>query len=102
MFRVETRVAISSDKKKSKNTYKILKVASIVHSLSFITHSLLNLLKFIKMFRSFQIEERIEEVTTTYASDEDSRESLLPVKNAHRVPFPELGMDIIDRKRNLI
>lgn len=54
------------------------------------------------MFRSFQIEERIEEVTTTYASDEDSRESLLPVKNAHRVPFPELGMDIIDRKRNLI
>ncbi|XP_031365485.1 uncharacterized protein LOC102673723 isoform X8 [Apis dorsata] len=45
---------------------------------------------------SLTIEERIEEVTTTYASDEDSRESLLPVKNAHRVPFPELGMDIID------
>ncbi|XP_026296743.1 uncharacterized protein LOC725732 isoform X10 [Apis mellifera] len=45
---------------------------------------------------SLTIEERIEEVTTTYASDEDSRESVLPVKNAHRVPFPELGMDIID------
>lgn len=49
--------------------------------------------------RTFQIEERIEEVTTTYASDEDHRENdVLPIKNAHRVPFPELGMDIIDRE----
>ncbi|XP_068982625.1 titin homolog isoform X5 [Bombus flavifrons] len=46
---------------------------------------------------SLTIEERIEEVTTTYASDEDHREhDVLPIKNAHRVPFPELGMDIID------
>ncbi|XP_060826442.1 uncharacterized protein LOC132912762 isoform X3 [Bombus pascuorum] len=46
---------------------------------------------------SLTIEERIEEVTTTYASDEDHREhDILPIKNAHRVPFPELGMDIID------
>lgn len=38
-------------------------------------------------------------MTTTYASDEDHREhDVLPIKNAHRVPFPELGMDIIDRK----
>lgn len=45
---------------------------------------------------SLTIEERIEEVTT-YASDEDHRENdVLPIKNAHRVPFPELGMDIID------
>ncbi|KOX80779.1 hypothetical protein WN51_03841 [Melipona quadrifasciata] len=46
--------------------------------------------------RNSLIEERIEEVTT-YASDEDHRENdVLPIKNAHRVPFPELGMDIID------
>ncbi|KAK9307255.1 hypothetical protein QLX08_002294 [Tetragonisca angustula] len=46
---------------------------------------------------SLTIEERIEEVTTTYASDDDHRENdVLPIKNAHRVPFPELGMDIID------
>ncbi|KAF3425127.1 hypothetical protein E2986_12824 [Frieseomelitta varia] len=46
---------------------------------------------------SLTIEERIEEVTTTYASDEEHRENdVLPIKNAHRVPFPELGMDIID------
>ncbi|CAK9813792.1 hypothetical protein ANTQUA_LOCUS7767, partial [Anthophora quadrimaculata] len=46
---------------------------------------------------SLTIEERIEEVTTTYASDEDPRENDVPaIKNTHRVPFPELGMDIID------
>lgn len=40
-------------------------------------------------------------MTTTYASDEDPRDnSLLAIRNAHRVPFPELGMDIIDRKRS--
>ena len=56
-------------------------------------------LRFINAFRTFQIEERIEEVTTTYASDDDHRENdVLPIKNAHRVPFPELGMDIIDRE----
>ena len=43
------------------------------------------------------IEERIEEVTTTYASDEEPKENdVLHIRNAHRVPFPELGMDIID------
>ncbi|XP_034177415.2 uncharacterized protein LOC117602933 isoform X3 [Osmia lignaria lignaria] len=46
---------------------------------------------------SLMIEERIEEVTTTYASDEEPKENdVLPIRNAHRVPFPELGMDIID------
>ncbi|OAD62667.1 hypothetical protein WN48_07019 [Eufriesea mexicana] len=46
---------------------------------------------------SLTIEERIEEVTTTYASDEEPRENdVLAIKNTHRVPFPELGMDIID------
>ncbi|XP_076235541.1 uncharacterized protein LOC143179959 [Calliopsis andreniformis] len=46
---------------------------------------------------SLTIEEQIEEVTTTYASDEDPRDNdALAIRNAHRVPFPELGMDIID------
>ncbi|XP_076666656.1 uncharacterized protein LOC143368149 isoform X3 [Andrena cerasifolii] len=46
---------------------------------------------------SLTIEERIEEVTTTYASDEYPRDNdVLAIRNAHRVPFPELGMDIID------
>ncbi|XP_043255353.1 uncharacterized protein LOC122399061 isoform X5 [Colletes gigas] len=46
---------------------------------------------------SLTIEERIEEVTTTYASDEDPRDNdVLAIRNTHRVPFPELGMDIID------
>nr|XP_012153992.1 PREDICTED: uncharacterized protein LOC100881454 isoform X5 [Megachile rotundata] len=46
---------------------------------------------------SLMIEERIEEVTTTYASDEEPKENdALAIRNAHRVPFPELGMDIID------
>ncbi|CAL7949946.1 unnamed protein product [Xylocopa violacea] len=46
---------------------------------------------------SLTIEERIEEVTTTYASDEEPKESdVLTIRNTHRVPFPELGMDIID------
>ncbi|KAG7203311.1 hypothetical protein KM043_010400 [Ampulex compressa] len=46
---------------------------------------------------SLTIEERIEEVTTTYTSDDEHRDSdLLALRSAHRVPFPELGMDIID------
>ena len=41
-------------------------------------------------------------MTTTYASDEDHKENdVLRIKNAHRVPFPELGMDIIDREYRL-
>ncbi|XP_035730765.1 uncharacterized protein LOC118445423 isoform X7 [Vespa mandarinia] len=48
---------------------------------------------------SLTIEERIEEVTTTYTSDEDPPECVkngLRITNVRRVPFPELGMDIID------
>ncbi|XP_015592539.1 uncharacterized protein LOC107266503 isoform X3 [Cephus cinctus] len=48
---------------------------------------------------SLTIEEHIEEVTTTYTSDEDREENEtneLDFKNARRVPFPEFGMDIID------
>ncbi|KAI4489842.1 hypothetical protein M0804_004024 [Polistes exclamans] len=48
---------------------------------------------------SLTIEERIEEVTTTYTSDEDPPECVkngLHITNVRRVPFPELGMDIID------
>ncbi|XP_053986037.1 uncharacterized protein LOC128880225 isoform X2 [Hylaeus volcanicus] len=46
---------------------------------------------------SMTIEEQIEEVTTTYTSDEDPKDNdVLAVRSAHRVPFPELGMDIID------
>ncbi|XP_076165907.1 uncharacterized protein LOC143145939 isoform X2 [Ptiloglossa arizonensis] len=46
---------------------------------------------------SLTIEERIEEVTTTYGSDEDPRDNdVLAIRSTHRVPFPELGMDIID------
>ncbi|XP_076659637.1 uncharacterized protein LOC143362968 isoform X2 [Halictus rubicundus] len=46
---------------------------------------------------SLTIEERIEEVTTVYTSDEDPRDNdVLAIRNTHRVPFPELGMDIID------
>ncbi|XP_076283070.1 uncharacterized protein LOC143210260 isoform X3 [Lasioglossum baleicum] len=46
---------------------------------------------------SLTIEERIEEVTTVYTSDEDPRDNDVPaIRNTHRVPFPELGMDIID------
>lgn len=46
---------------------------------------------------SLTIEERIEEVTTVYTSDEDPRDNdVLSIRNTHRVPFPELGMDIID------
>ncbi|XP_076762748.1 uncharacterized protein LOC143430385 isoform X3 [Xylocopa sonorina] len=46
---------------------------------------------------SLTIEERIEEVTTTYASDEEPKENdVLAIRNTHRVPFPELGMDVID------
>ncbi|KAI4501950.1 hypothetical protein M0802_002632 [Mischocyttarus mexicanus] len=49
---------------------------------------------------SLTIEERIEEVTTTYTSDEDPPECVkngLHFTNVRRVPFPELGMDIIDQ-----
>ncbi|XP_048510161.1 uncharacterized protein LOC105692601 isoform X3 [Athalia rosae] len=49
---------------------------------------------------SLTIEEHIEEVTTTYTSDEEEEETLetngLDFRNSHRVPFPEFGMDIID------
>ncbi|KZC06592.1 hypothetical protein WN55_10503 [Dufourea novaeangliae] len=46
---------------------------------------------------SLTIEERIEEVTTTYTSGEDPKDNdALAIRNTHRVPFPELGMDIID------
>nr|XP_031831343.1 uncharacterized protein LOC116426488 isoform X3 [Nomia melanderi] len=46
---------------------------------------------------SLTIEERIEEVTTVYTSDEDPKDNdVLAIRNTHRVPFPELGMDIID------
>lgn len=49
----------------------------------------------------FQIEEQIEEVTTVYTSDEDAgctKANVLNFRNARRVPFPEFGMDIVDRK----
>ncbi|XP_046753447.1 uncharacterized protein LOC124416427 isoform X3 [Diprion similis] len=49
---------------------------------------------------SLTIEEHIEEVTTTYTSDEEERDEAaangLNFNKAHRVPFPEFGMDIID------
>ncbi|XP_012273330.1 uncharacterized protein LOC105695899 isoform X3 [Orussus abietinus] len=47
---------------------------------------------------SLTIEERIEEVTT-YSSEEDrenGESNGLDFRNARRVPFPELGMDIVD------
>ncbi|XP_026674316.1 uncharacterized protein LOC108631026 [Ceratina calcarata] len=45
---------------------------------------------------SLTIEERIEEVTT-YTSDDDPKATdVLGIRNVYRVPFPELGMDIID------
>lgn len=50
---------------------------------------------------TLQIEEQIEEVTTTYTSDDEIRGSkadVLDFRNARRVPFPEFGMDIVDRK----
>ncbi|KAH0539714.1 hypothetical protein KQX54_007472 [Cotesia glomerata] len=48
---------------------------------------------------SLTIEEQIEEITTTYASDEEPeciKNSVLNFSNAKRVPFPEFGMDIVD------
>ncbi|XP_063981703.1 uncharacterized protein M7bp isoform X5 [Diachasmimorpha longicaudata] len=48
---------------------------------------------------SLTIEEQIEEVTTTYTSDEEPRNvkaNVLHFRNAKRVPFPEFGMDIVD------
>ncbi|XP_011302623.1 uncharacterized protein [Fopius arisanus] len=48
---------------------------------------------------SLTIEEQIEEVTTTYTSDDEPRNvkaNVLHFRNAKRVPFPEYGMDIVD------
>lgn len=47
-----------------------------------------------------QMEERIEEVTTiTSDDDEHLRDNgILEFECTRRVPFPEYGMDIVDRK----
>ncbi|XP_053598965.1 probable serine/threonine-protein kinase DDB_G0282963 isoform X2 [Microplitis demolitor] len=48
---------------------------------------------------SLTIEEQIEEITTTYTSDEEPecmKNSILNFNNSKRVPFPEFGMDIVD------
>ncbi|XP_033229211.1 uncharacterized protein LOC117180809 isoform X3 [Belonocnema kinseyi] len=48
---------------------------------------------------SLTIEERIEEATTTYTSDDDinhENQNGLDFRNSRRVPFPEFGIDILD------
>lgn len=47
-----------------------------------------------------QMEERIEEITTTITSDDDELRDngTLEFGCSRRVPFPEYGMDIIDRE----
>lgn len=49
-----------------------------------------------------KIEERIETVTT-YTTEEgiemlENKNDHLTAKRSRRVPFPEFGMDIVDRK----
>lgn len=46
----------------------------------------------------FQMEERIEEVTTITDNDDLRDGDVLEFKRTRRVPFPEYGMDIIDRE----
>ncbi|KAL6445292.1 hypothetical protein ACFW04_002264 [Cataglyphis niger] len=49
---------------------------------------------------SFMMEERIEEVTTITSDDDELRDNdVVEFECARRVPFPELGMDIIDPPR---
>ncbi|XP_044021247.1 homeobox protein 2-like isoform X2 [Aphidius gifuensis] len=50
---------------------------------------------------SLTIEEKIEEVTTTFTPDDDddsrdNKSNIFNFRNSRRVPFPEYGMDIID------
>ncbi|XP_066587337.1 uncharacterized protein [Prorops nasuta] len=46
---------------------------------------------------SLTIEERIEEITTTYASDEEFKDGeAMAFGHARSVPFPEYGVDIVD------
>lgn len=45
------------------------------------------------------MEERIEEVTTITSDDDEFRgNDVMEFECARRVPFPELGMDIVDRQ----
>ncbi|XP_029676107.1 uncharacterized protein LOC115243345 isoform X4 [Formica exsecta] len=49
---------------------------------------------------SFMMEERIEEVTTITSDDDEFRgNDVMEFECARRVPFPELGMDIVDPPR---
>ncbi|CAL1687168.1 unnamed protein product [Lasius platythorax] len=50
---------------------------------------------------SFTMEERIEEVTTITSDDDELRGNDVEFECTRRVPFPELGMDIIDPPREL-
>lgn len=44
------------------------------------------------------MEEQIEEVTTITSDDDEFRgNDIMEFECTRRVPFPELGMDIIDR-----
>lgn len=46
-----------------------------------------------------QMEERIEEVTTITSDDDELRDNgALKFGCTRRVPFPEYGMDIVDRE----
>lgn len=44
------------------------------------------------------MEERIEEVTTFTSDDELRDNDILEYECTRRVPFPEFGMDIVDRE----
>ncbi|XP_029170402.1 uncharacterized protein LOC114940079 isoform X7 [Nylanderia fulva] len=51
---------------------------------------------------SFMMEEQIEEVTTITSDDDEFRgNDIVEFECTRRVPFPELGMDIIDPPREL-
>lgn len=51
---------------------------------------------------SFMMEEQIEEVTTITSDDDEFRgNDIMEFECTRRVPFPELGMDIIDPPREL-
>lgn len=43
------------------------------------------------------MEEQIEEVTTITDNDEFRDNDVMDFECTRRVPFPELGMDIVDR-----
>ncbi|XP_025264534.1 uncharacterized protein LOC105257421 isoform X4 [Camponotus floridanus] len=51
---------------------------------------------------SFMMEEQIEEVTTITSDDDEFRSNdVMKFECTRRVPFPELGMDIVDPPREL-